>query len=341
MILKNFAINFIIIKRYQLKPSRHMKKLSGFIVTLLVTLSLTMAGIQDVEAKRFGGARSFGSRPAYSNPYRRSTAAPTRSASQQRAYAQNQAARQALSRRGGLWGMLGGLALGGLLGSLFFGGAFEGLNFMDILVFGGIAYLLFRLFASRSRPARSDSYERTAYGDEPPVDYENKYQHRTGSGEPAGFDTDVLFNKAKKRHDNEANELPDAEFDDTNVPDDFDQAAFLQGAKTTFKHLQAAWDNKDLAEIRGLTTDKVFAEIQQQIKADPGENHTEVLRVDAELLDYREIGSQLETVVLFDTILREENNGRAEQVREVWHFIKPKQSHQPTWYLDGIQQLAD
>ncbi len=316
-----------------------MKKFSGFIVTLLIAVSLTMAGIQEVEAKRFGGARSFGSKPSYSNPYRR-PAAPTRSAGQQQAYAQNQAARQAMSKRGGLLGMLGGLALGGLLGAMFFGGAFEGLNFMDILVFGGIAYLLFRLFAARSQPVRNDSYERSAY-DEPPFDFNNREQRRSyGSGETARFDTDVLFNKDKKSYADQTNEMPDAEFDGMPVPENFDQAAFLKGAKATFKHLQAAWDDKDLAEIRSLTTDKVFAEIQQQIKADSG-NHTEVLRVDAELLDYREIGTQLETVVLFDTVMREEYQGHAEQVREIWHFVKPKNSLQPTWYLDGIQQLEN
>jgi len=51
-------------------------------------------------------------------------------------------------------GMLGGLALGGLLGSLFFCGAFENINFMDILVFGGIAFLLYKLFAARKGAAQ-------------------------------------------------------------------------------------------------------------------------------------------------------------------------------------------
>jgi predicted lipid-binding transport protein (Tim44 family) len=60
------------------------------------------------------------------------------------------------SKRGGLMGLLGGLALGGLLGSLFFGGAFENFNFMDILIFGGIAYLLYKLFAAKAgRPRTS------------------------------------------------------------------------------------------------------------------------------------------------------------------------------------------
>lgn len=47
---------------------------------------------------------------------------------------------------------------------------------------------------------------------------------------------------------------------------------------------------------------------------------------------------------MFDSLLREideeqTEEARAEQVREVWHFIKPLNGVQPTWYLDGIQQL--
>ena len=102
--------------------------------------------------------------------------------------------------------------------------------------------------------------------------------------------------------------------------------------------LQEAWDKRDLAQIRGLTTDKVFAEIQDQLRASNGNNQTDVLKVNAELLEVREDGSELEATVLFDCILREDG-GETEQVREVWHFIKPVNSKQTKWYLDGIQQL--
>ena len=238
-------------------------------------------------------------------------------------------------------GMLGGLAMGGLLGAMFFGGAFAGLNFMDILVFGGIAYLLYKLFSAKSGSARRPSYSRSAYTTEK-ENYTSYSQYNdTRSGRPvaAGFDTDVLFNKDRKSRNNQEPDSIDAGFNEIVVPDGFDEQGFLTGAKSTFTQLQTAWDNKDLAEIRGLTTDKVFAEIQDQIKSDDSENHTEVLKIDAALLDFRETGSELEAVVLFDTTMREDLPGRAEQVREIWHFIKQKNSPQPIWYLDGIQQL--
>lgn len=312
-----------------------MKNYIGLFATLLISLTLSLAGIADAEAKRFGGARSFGGKSSYSSPYRR-TSKPTRSASQQKAYQQNQVARQGMSRRGGFMGMLGGLALGGLLGAMLFGGAFEGFNFMDILIFGGIAYLLFRLFAAKARSRPRTAYYRDNYDDYSSDTTQNQQQPFSTASQQnsAAFDTDVLFSKDKKQ---EAS--VDADFEQANIPPDFDQANFLSGAKGAFKDLQKAWDNHDLSEIRGLTTDKVFAEIQDQIKASTEINQTEVLKVDAELLNIRDIGSELEAVVLFDTIIREDVNCQAEQMREVWHFIKAKNSLQPKWYLDGIQQL--
>lgn len=309
-----------------------MNKKTGILITLMLSVTLLMTGLQEAHAKRMGGGKSFGSSPSYSAPYQRSTSPspmsqPTRSASQQQAATQNQTARQSWANRGGLMGMLGGLALGGLLGSLFFGGAFENLNLMDMLVFAGIAYLLFRLFASKARqnqPAANTAYGRSSYDPN-----ETSYgQAPTPGANPAGFNTDVMFGKNAQ-----ASGAPAAQ-----VPAHFDQAAFLAGAESAYRYLQASWDKADLASIRGLTTDKVFAEIQDQLKASGGQNKTDVLKVSPELLEVRETGNELHAVVLFDCILREDD-GNTEQVREVWHFIKPASSQQTKWLLDGIQQL--
>ena len=96
-----------------------------------------------------------------------------------------------------------------------------------------------------------------------------------------------------------------------------------------------------MAAIRGLTTDKVVAEIQDQIKASTEDNHTDILKLEAELLEVREIGNEIEAVVLFDTVMREDREAQAGQVREVWHFVKPSNPNQTKLLLDGIQQLAE
>jgi predicted lipid-binding transport protein (Tim44 family) len=315
-----------------------MNRKTGLLATLFFALALMLASVHEAQAKRMGGGKSFGGKPSYSAPYQRSTSPspssqPTRSASQQQAASQNQTARQSWASRGGLMGMLGGLALGGLLGSLFFGGAFENFNFMDILLFAGIAYLLYRLFVAktaRQGQALGNAYGRNSYQEADSAPVERSGEQATAG--PSGFNTDVLFNKGQ-------NAAPrNAEFATGNIPAGFDQPAFLVGAESAYRYLQTAWDSRDLAAIRGLSTDKVFAEIQDQLRASGVANKTEVLKLSSELLEVREVGSELEAVVLFDVMMREDD-GQAEPVREVWHFTKSVNSKQPKWFLDGIQQL--
>lgn len=324
-----------------------MNKLPSLFLSIIIVVTLSFAGISDAEAKRFGGTRSFGSSSKYSKSYnRKSSNSAQKTPSQQQAYTKNQSARQTMSKRGGLMGLLGGLALGGLLGSLFFGGAFENFNVMDILIFGGIAYLLFKLFAAKAarRPAANTAYSRHNYDSTQQAEpITNNYQ-RENSSHNSGFDTDIFSNKkgepANVTSDNKPREETLIE-DAIVLPKNFDEQDFINGAIGAFKMLQTAWDKKDLAEIRSLTTDKVFAEIQTQLKGPGIENHTAILTIEAELLEVREIGNELEAVVLFDTLMREEHSANAEKVCEVWTFIKPTNSRQAKWYLDGLQQLEN
>jgi predicted lipid-binding transport protein (Tim44 family) len=129
-------------------------------------------------------------------------------------------------------------------------------------------------------------------------------------------------------------------------PRGFDRKAFLSGAEAAYRHLQESWDRGDLADLRALTTDAVFAELQDQLRERKGENRTELLKVSCELLEAREVGKQVQASVMFDVMMREvggdsDANIRPYQVREVWHFMRPVDSSQPTWFLDGIQQLED
>ena len=301
-----------------------MNKYSSMLAFLVIGVCLVLSGMTDAEAKRFGGGSSFGSRPSHNAPMQRSALPPSRTASQQQATTQNQMARQGMAQRGGMMGMLGGLALGGILGALFFGGAFENINVMDILVLVGLAYLLYKLFAAKAGAAQQQSYQRSAYDAQASAMPSNQ----------TGINTDLLF---KKQTHSSASQNAQHSM----VPAGFDSNAFLAGAKMAYSALQKAWDAKDLAEIRGLTTDKVFAEIQAQLKATTTDNITDVLKLEAELLEVREIGNELEATVLFDAIMREDLNGNTEQIKEIWHFVKPKASAQPKWWLDGIQQLED
>ena len=308
-------------------------------VALGALLALTLSGAAD--AARLGGGRSFGSKPSYSAPYQRqapshpSAASTPRPATPSPAAAHNQTARDALAKRGGLMGMLGGLALGGLLGALFFGGAFEGINMLDFLLFAGLAFLAWKLLSSRRAPQSvpagmggGDVFRRDTHRDIPDVP-----AHRANAAAPAGFDTDVLFGRGKSPAPAFTPAAPAA------FPADFAAEAFLDGAEAAYRQLQDAWNQGELAEIRGLTTDKVFAEIQDQFRAAKGENHVEILELHAEVLDVTDGATEREASVLFEALLREAPDAEAVRVQEVWRFVRAHASRQPTWFLDGIQQV--
>ena len=315
-----------------------MNKLTVFLTSLCV-LAMLMISVSDASAARLGGGKSFGSRPSYSTPYQRSPGMDggySRPASPQSpaygaAQAKNQAARDALGQRGGFARFLGGMALGGLLGAMFFGGGFEHINFLDILIFAGIAFLLFRLLASRRTQGPVPSTQQGHFEERSSEVHPSGYQRQSHDQGP-GFDTDILSKKGSVPQSAKGPVLPEG----------FDANDFLEGAKRAYGMLQKAWDEGELADLRALTTDKVFGELQDQIR-ERGDtpNQTDLLKVEAELLEVRDYGNNREVTVLFDVLMRESPEAHPTQVREVWHFIRAHNSRQPTWFLDGIQQLAE
>lgn len=290
-----------------------MKTLCTFVAVLLAGATLLLTDMGVAEAKRFGSGQSFGGKFSYSQPLKKNGADKGYAQRRQATPAQqrNAARKQQLAQRGGFMGMLGTLAMGGLLGALLFGGAFEGVNFMDALVFGLIIFLLFKLMARRAQPAGG-------YGpvDAEPGDGYQRYESTIGhDGNPADESVDMLRNGA---------------------PRGFDRSAFVDGARDCFARLQSAWDAGDLADIRQFTTDHVFGEIQEQYRASGSQHLTEIVSLDAELLSATDLGSKQEAIVLFRAELKE--GGEQQPVEEVWHFIKPNK-RQTTWLLDGIQQV--
>lgn len=307
-----------------------MKRSTTVFLASFLVVGLTLISMGEADAKRLGGGRSFGSRPSYSEPYRAPSGMNPAAPSQQpgaQATQRNPATAMPgqTPRRNGLMGMLGGLAIGGLLGSLLFGHGFQGLNLLDMLIFAGIAYVLFRLFAAR-RP-QPTATPAGGYGPEPVADAAAYRRESVGT---SGFDTDLLFGRGQGPA-----AVP------VSLPADFDQAAFLAGAKAAYGRMQQAWDQGDLAELRALSTDKMFGELQEQVRQrGSASSRTELESVDLRILAVRDVGPGREASVLFDVMMREDGSELA-RVREVWHFVRPRGSKQPTWFLDGVQQVEE
>ena len=124
------------------------------------------------------------------------------------------------------------------------------------------------------------------------------------------------------------------------LPADFDQDEFLRGAKAAYTRLQASWDRRDLDDIANFATEDVMRELREQYKADPKPGKTEILLVNASVIEVRDEGDLRRVAVYFDVLMREDQRAaRPEQVREVWHFVCSR-AEGDSWKLDGIQQLA-
>ena len=337
------AVFRVRIKDQTIKPIRildtmmNWKKLA-LCAAFLASLSLAMPDYAD--AARLGRGRSFGSSSVMSRPA--TPPSGIQSGASSATTMNRQAAGQNVGRdgtaamtqnRGGLFGgLFGGLLAGTLLGSLFsgtgLGGAMGG--FMNLILLFALGYFAMRLFR-RMRGGQQDdsrqnwqerSYDRQDYG---------QSQSQYGS---QGSAWDSLRSQPQTMQQAAADESAPA------VPADFDTEEFLRGAKAAYSRLQASWDRRDLDDIASFATEDVMRELREQAAEDPTPGRTEIMLVNASLLEVRDEGSLRRVAVYFDVLMREDQRAaRPEQVREVWHFVCSTAAGD-SWKLDGIQQLS-
>ena len=105
--------------------------------------------------------------------------------------------------------------------------------------------------------------------------------------------------------------------------------------------MQAANDARDLSDIREYTTPEMFAEISMQINERGGEpQKTEVLNINADLL---EVVTEKDTAIAsvrFNGQLRESPTSSPEAFDEIWHVQKNLKDPESVWLLAGIQQVS-
>ncbi|MGA8009813.1 MAG: Tim44 domain-containing protein, partial [Thiomonas sp.] len=67
-------------------------------------------------------------------------------------------------------------------------------------------------------------------------------------------------------------------------------------------------------------------------------NKTEIVTIEASLLDLEETPTEYLASVEFSGLVREETWGGASPIREMWNLVKPRNGSSG-WQLAGIQQL--
>ena len=126
-----------------------------------------------------------------------------------------------------------------------------------------------------------------------------------------------------------------------NIPADFQVEPFLRNAKTSFIRLQAANDARDVSDIREYTTPEMFAEISMQInERNDAPQRTEVMTINADLLEVVTEKDLAIASVRFNGQLREGPGGSPEAFDEIWHVQKNLKDPESVWLLAGIQQVS-
>jgi len=306
------------------------RKIFAGMTALLSILICFALVVQDADARRLGGGKSFG----YQSPnINRQSSAPPKAPAQDAASkpAQPQTPPAAPQPAGNRWlAPLAGIAAGlgiaallshfGLIGP--FASALGSLLVVALLLFG--AFFIWRMLRGPRPAVATGAPMRQAF--EAPM----------ATGTTTGAASNVFG--APIPVVGEAMESPALSGESWSIPADFDAQGFLRSAKVYFNRLQAAWDAKDLDDIRKFTTPETFAEIKVQRDEEAGHSdRTEINNLDAVLLGIETTSGEYVASVRFTGTIRE-NGGHLEPLEEIWNLAKPVDGR-TGWLLAGIQQV--
>ncbi|EGR0266198.1 Tim44 domain-containing protein [Vibrio alginolyticus] len=289
-----------------------MKRLFSIVALLMFTVAVTPIA----EAKKFGGSKSLGK--SY-----KTAPAPKQQQQNTNTVGKDQTTKSS-SKKGLMGGLLGGLLAGGLLAA-FFGGAFEGIQFMDILIIGLIAFVIFKLMrgmlgakqGSMNQHRQQPAFGGNASKFEQPNMQNFEQQPNTNNGGFGGFgaQTDVPHN----------------------YPPGFDQAAFINGSREHYRILQGAWNHNQLETIEEYVSPSLFEDLKAERAKLDGEQHTDVMYVDAEIVraDYDANKAQLS--LQFSGRYRDTVEGVEEEIEDIWHLERDLTAPNAPWLIVGIQ----
>jgi len=289
-----------------------MKKLISIIIALV---SLALA-VEDAEAasRRFGGGGNVGKQRSGITQQQAAPKAPAQAAPATPA--------QQPSGMSKWLGPLAGLAIGAGLASLFFnngfGGALAGMLMVGLLVAAAI-------FAVRY-------FMRGKTAHQQPLQYAG-----AGATGPAATPT-ALPGGAGSHSVAATTGAATASATASGWPAGFDAAAFARQAKVNFVNMQAANDKRDLSTMRDFLTPEMYREIEANLRSEWGTpQKTEVVTLDAEVLDVVTEGDLYVVSVRFTGLIREQAGAEPEAISEIWHLEKPVNGRSG-WLVSGIQQ---
>ena len=276
------------------------------LIAVVVALASTIFVIEEADARRMSGGRNLGmQRSAPPTPQK---AAPAQQQQQQTAPATPAQQPAGASK----WlGPLAGLALGAGLAALFFNNGWAGLLaglLLLGLVIAAVAFAARVLMRGRVTQA--------------PLQY-------AGAGAGTQPAPGALSGGAG---------VHSVAATTARWPAGFNASEFVRHARLNFVRLQEAYDRKDLSAMRDFLAPEVYREIEADIRAQGDvEERTEVLTLEADVLDVIQDARSYVVSVRFSGMIRESAGRDAEPFSEVWHLEKPLDGS-TGWVVAGVQQ---
>jgi predicted lipid-binding transport protein (Tim44 family) len=301
-----------------------MKRMLLAVFMGLLSLSFTAA---DVQAKRLGGGTSSGMKrqaPA-TPPAQQPPPQPAATPGTTGTAAAAPVVPPKRSWMGPIAGLAAGLGIAALMSHLGMSETFGNIltiALLAIAVIWVVRVLLRRFGPAASRPALSAQGLQFAGAGMPPA-----------AGET--FGSGAAMSAAP-----EASVASNASTPSGTLPAGFDAAAFERAAKMIFIRMQAANDAGDLEDLRQFATPEMFAAFRLDLQdRQGGQQQTDVVKLDAQVIDFADEAARQIVSVRFHGLIREEKDAPAAAFDEVWHLVKPTDGSRE-WAIAGIAQNA-
>jgi predicted lipid-binding transport protein (Tim44 family) len=307
-----------------------------FFAAAVVVASALAVAPSVSDAKRFGGGSSSGMQRNMPSAAPKAPAAPQQAAPAAAPTAAGAAPAAAAAKRswmGPIAGLAAGLGIAALMSHLGLGEAFG--NFLMLALLAVAAVFLIRFFMRRAG-GQGAQREQLATAGAPPVapSWDKRaaapVMARSNAAEGA-VSADGSTRLAPMPGSTMASVVP------STLPADFDAEGFSRVAKMIFIRMQAANDTGDLNDLRSFTTPEMFAVAKMELQDRAGKSQTtDVVHVDAEVLDLAKEGERQVVSVRFHGQIREDLNAPVEDFDEIWHLTRFGDN--PGWSIAGIQQ---
>lgn len=313
------------------------------ITSVLASFAVALAGVTlsvapiESEAKRLGGGRASGmqrqmpAKQADTSPPAQN-ATPNQAAKPAQAAPANAAAPAAAQPAKRSWmGPIAGLAAGLGLAALasHFGFGEELANFMMIALLAVVAMVAIGWVMRRMRGAQPAGPQLAGAGAPFPAS-----ANASPAASPMSREALGVFNGGQAAAASGAGSASVGA-----RPEGFDTDGFTRIAKMIFIRLQAANDDANLDDLRKFTTPELFASLRLDLQ-ERGQSaqQTDVMQLDAELVDTAQENGQWVASVRFSGLIREEVGQGAQPFNELWHLVKPLDGSRE-WAIAGITPL--